>query len=75
MKQKMLKGGQGANIQNINQKILSALAIPLPPVVLQKKFCNIVKSYKDSMVRFDSASKDASNMLVAISKKAFLGEL
>ena len=30
--------GRGANIQNLNQQILSSLAIPLPPTELQRQF-------------------------------------
>jgi type I restriction enzyme S subunit len=38
----LLQGGQGANIQNINQQILSSLPIPVPSEDLQKQFANIV---------------------------------
>lgn len=36
MRQKMT--GRGANIQNLNQQMLSALQIPLPPIDLQRQF-------------------------------------
>ena len=32
--------GRGANIQNLNQQILGALPIPVPPVELQKRFAD-----------------------------------
>ena len=41
MRQKMT--GRGANIQNLNQQILSALQIPLPPIDLQRQFIEFVE--------------------------------
>ncbi|WP_415946031.1 restriction endonuclease subunit S [Selenomonas montiformis] len=41
MRQKMT--GRGANIQNLNQQILSALQIPLPSIGLQRKFIEFVE--------------------------------
>ncbi|EJN2861560.1 restriction endonuclease subunit S [Salmonella enterica subsp. enterica serovar Yaba] len=42
MKQQMLSGGQGANIQNISQGTLSALRIPVPPLDKQITFAKLV---------------------------------
>ncbi|WP_416187347.1 restriction endonuclease subunit S [Escherichia coli] len=42
MKQQMLSGGQGANIQNISQRTLSALRIPVPPLDKQIAFAKLV---------------------------------
>ncbi|TXE73952.1 restriction endonuclease subunit S [Serratia nevei] len=42
MKQQMLSGGQGANIQNISQGTLSALRIPVPPLDKQLAFAKLV---------------------------------
>ena len=35
--------GHGANIQNLNQKILASLDIPIPPLSLQNEFAEFVK--------------------------------
>lgn len=35
--------GRGANIQNLNQQILSTLEIPIPPLALQNQFADFVK--------------------------------
>ena len=35
--------GRGANIQNLNQKMLAALDIPLPPISLQKEYDAIIQ--------------------------------
>lgn len=40
MRQKMV--GRGANIQNLNQQILRALEIPVPPIELQNQFSAFV---------------------------------
>lgn len=42
MKQQMLSGGQGANIQNISQGTLSTLRIPVPPLDKQLAFARLV---------------------------------
>lgn len=35
--------GRGANIQNLNQKILAALQVPVPPVELQEQYVEFVQ--------------------------------
>ena len=35
--------GRGANIQNLNQQILGALQIPIPPIELQEEFKEFIK--------------------------------
>ncbi|EIW90055.1 type I restriction enzyme StySPI specificity protein [Alishewanella agri BL06] len=75
MKQTMLKGGQGANIQNINQKILGALEFPLPPKALQEKFSKIVQTYRGSKLFLDCGFVHAESLFAAISQKAFSGKL
>ena len=37
------KNNRGANINNINQQMLSRLIIPIPPIELQNKFAQIVE--------------------------------
>lgn len=39
---RMKMTGRGANIQNLNQQILSTLEIPLPPIDIQNQFANFV---------------------------------
>ncbi|MFW1665871.1 restriction endonuclease subunit S [Acinetobacter ursingii] len=46
-KQTIFDGGQGANIQNINQQLLSRLQIPIPPKDLQEKWSKIALSIED----------------------------
>ncbi|WP_019000803.1 restriction endonuclease subunit S [Succinimonas amylolytica] len=40
---RMKMAGRGANIQNLNQQILGALIIPVPPIDLQKQFSEFIK--------------------------------
>ena len=40
---RMKMAGHGANIQNLNQKILASLDIPIPPLSLQNEFAEFVK--------------------------------
>ena len=35
--------GRGANIQNLNQKTLAALSIPVPPMAAQKEFVAFIE--------------------------------
>lgn len=42
-KEVMLEGGRGANIQNINQKLLNDLKVPIPPIELQNQFAEQIQ--------------------------------
>lgn len=47
--------GRGANIQNLNQQILGALQIPIPPIELQQEFKDFIKqSDKSKFTGFKS---------------------
>ena len=61
--------GRGANIQNLNQQILRALPVPVPPVDLQNEFAAFVtqvdksksviqKSLKETQLLFDSLMQE-----------------
>ncbi|MEZ9783420.1 hypothetical protein BCV08_10730 [Vibrio breoganii] len=75
MKQAMLEGGQGANIQNINQKILSSLEIPLPPMDKQRLFCKAIESYRESLSQLKEYSQEINGLFNSLMQKAFKGEL
>ncbi|EML5216271.1 restriction endonuclease subunit S [Vibrio vulnificus] len=75
MKNAMLKGGQGANIQNINQKTLTGLMFPIPPIELQKDFESLVRRYQVFIERaLDGANNDTA-LFASLSQKAFSGQL
>lgn len=48
MRKKMI--GRGANIQNLNQKTLATLNIPIPPMELQEQFAEFVNQTDKSKV-------------------------
>lgn len=75
IKHEMLKGGQGANIQNINQKTLSEICIPIPPIKLQKKFSSIVEAFKNIQQKSSFGEEGNNNLLATLSQNAFSGEL
>ena len=43
--------GRGANVQNLNQKLLSKIDVPLPPLELQQEFADFVASIDKSKFR------------------------
>jgi len=47
--------GRGANIQNLNQKILSEIDIPIPPIELQIQFEDFVKQADKSKLQLEQA--------------------
>lgn len=74
-KLKMLRSGRGANIQNINQELLSNLKIPIPPPDLQTNFAHIVTSVESTKKQFNGSLKELENLYGSISQRAFIGEL
>ena len=45
--------GRGANIQNLNQQILSTLLIPIPPIELQNEFAQFVQQVDKLKFEFE----------------------
>lgn len=75
LKQKLLSGGQGANIQNINQKKLSEIEVPVPSKDLLLKFSEIVEKFKLSSLKNEQSNSSVDGLFESISQKAFAGEL
>ena len=71
----IFQGGQGANIQNINQQILSGLPIPIPAEGLQSQFALIVEKIEALKSRYQQSLADLENLYGALSQQAFKGEL
>ncbi|MCU7098526.1 restriction endonuclease subunit S [Salmonella enterica] len=71
MKQQMLSGGQGANIQNISQGTLSALRIPVPPLEKQQAFSKIVSFHSALMEKLDINTVETEDMFDSISQQYF----
>ena len=47
VRQVLSSHGNGANISNLNQDILSRLEVPVPPVPIQRRIADILKAYDD----------------------------
>ncbi|EJH7009587.1 restriction endonuclease subunit S [Salmonella enterica] len=71
MKQQMLSGGQGANIQNISQGTLSALRIPVPPLEKQQAFSKVVSFHSALMEKLDINTVETEDMFDSISQQYF----
>jgi type I restriction enzyme S subunit len=71
----LFQGGQGANIQNINQQILSGLPIPIPAEGLQRQFAAIVDKVEALKARYQYNLTDLEALYGALSQQAFKSEL
>ncbi|WP_415916857.1 restriction endonuclease subunit S [Xanthomonas arboricola] len=71
----LLQGGQGANIQNINQQILSGLPIPIPDEGLQNQFAAIVQKVEALKSLYQYNLTDLEALYGVLSQQAFKGEL
>lgn len=71
MKQQMLSGGQGANIQNISQGTLSSLRIPIPPLEKQQSFSKVVSFHSELMEKLDINTVEIEDMFDSISQQYF----
>lgn len=69
MRQKMY--GRGANIQNLNQQILSSLNIPVPPMVLQEHFASFVSQVDKSKVVAQKALDKTQHLFDSLMQKYF----
>ncbi len=63
--------GRGANIQNLNQQILSALEIPIPPVDLQQQFAAFVEQTDKSKLAVNQVLEKAETLKKALMQEYF----
>lgn len=63
--------GRGANIQNLNQKILSTLIIPVPPLELQTQFADFVKQVDKSKATVQKALDEAQLLFDSLMQEYF----
>ena len=69
MRKKMI--GHGANIQNLNQKTLATLNIPIPPMELQEQFAEFVNQTDKSKVAVQKALDEAQLLFDSLMQKYF----
>lgn len=71
----IFQGGQGANIQNINQQILSDLPIPIPDEGLQSQFAAIVEKIGAQKQIMQRAAEKSDAFFTSLQHLAFSGKL
>jgi len=71
----MFESGQGANIQNINQQILSGIAVPLPSLNMQEYFEQSIQSIEEQKAQSQASLEKAEELFNSLLKRAFKGEL
>ena len=64
--------GRGANIQNLNQQILSALEIPVPPLALQEQFDAFVEQNDKSKTATKQVLEKAETLKKALMQEYFM---
>lgn len=69
MRKKMI--GRGANIQNLNQKTLATLNIPIPPMELQEQFAEFVNQTDKSKIAVQKALDEAQLLFDSLMQKYF----
>ena len=63
--------GRGANIQNLNQKMLAALEIPVPPMHLQEKYKAFVEQLDKSKFELKQAIANISELMKSLIQQDF----
>ena len=71
VKQKLLSDGRGANISNLNQKMLSDIDIVLPPKELQMKFYKIVEKIEIQKSNMELSLAEHTMSFQSLMKKFF----
>jgi type I restriction enzyme S subunit len=71
----MLESGQGANIQNINQQILSSIDVPLPSLNLQEQFVKSIQAIEEQKAIAQKSLEKSESLFNSLLQKAFKGEL
>lgn len=69
MRKKMI--GRGANIQNLNQKTLATLNIPIPPMELQEQFAEFVNQTDKSKLAIQQSLDKLELLKKALMQKYF----
>ncbi|PFZ89986.1 hypothetical protein COL83_21255 [Bacillus wiedmannii] len=69
VRQKMV--GRGSNIQNLNQKILSEIDIPIPPIELQNQFEEFVQHTDKSKFELQQNIENLESTIKALMSKNF----
>ena len=63
--------GRGANIQNLNQQIISTLNIPIPPLELQEQFAAFVAQVDKLKAAVQKALEETQNLFDSLMQEYF----
>lgn len=74
-RRKMLEGGRGANISNINQKNLGKLLIPIPDIDLQQKYVDLTFKLEGSLSQLEDSQRQIQDFFNSILQRSFSGKL
>ncbi len=66
---------RGANIQNLNQQMLSRLVIPIPPIQSQIDFDDRVRALSNQKSRLTASLAELEALYQSLTERAFSGEL
>ena len=75
MKATLLSEGRGANIQNVNQQMLSSLNIPIPPLDLQTQFATFVERVEAQKAQLKKSLALLELNYKSLMQKCFKGEI
>lgn len=74
-KKHIFKNGRGANIQNINQELLSNIEVQIPPIELQNQFSKRVQLIETQKQQAQEALAKSEELFQSLLQQAFKGEL
>ncbi|WP_346898394.1 restriction endonuclease subunit S [Clostridium sp. UBA7503] len=74
-KKSLKKDSRGANINNLNQQMLSSLKVIVPPLSLQNKFATQVEKIEQQKTLLEQSLKELENSFNSLMQMAFKGEL
>jgi type I restriction enzyme S subunit len=75
LRNKLLQNIRGANIQNLNQKMLYNLEIPVPPIHLQNQFAEKVELIESQKQLLEESLKLLEDNYNNLMQRAFKGEI
>ena len=61
----IINNGRGCNISNVNQKVLSMLSLPLPPLPLQQQFAARIEAIEQQKQQVKDTIKDLETLLAS----------
>jgi type I restriction enzyme S subunit len=78
-RERLVSGGSGANISNLNQRILGEFPVMLPSIVRQRAICRqiaeAIETRSDVRARYEATVSDMDALRQSLLHKAFSGQL